>query len=385
MTRVQQNASEAELQQAERKRGLEVLSLLRRLRNNDTKALKSKVVKLLSEQPETRDSDLHLTVRIFEHFYPQYIKNGAIKLADLFKIPKQYDIQRLRAHVQNTLGLYQASVQVREARLKLQKKNHSKYSREANSSSSKTLNIFCDESGKTDKYSVVAAFCTVQIDGEPEFSLEGIKADLGIDSEVKFNQVKPKNREVYRDFFQLVLAHSEPWSARGLYLKNQQAARHSQDERVWKMLRFLLTDVIAREIETQRLRPPFRVRIIKDADPSQDAIRLKHYEEHLRSELRRVPETRGVELITVRAEDSKADPGLQAADLVAGAFSRRLNGDGSDSPKTQLANDVLTLLGYPANESGKDHVSLVDYRDARRSPTDLAKKIRLEQVKPRGA
>lgn len=360
----------------ERARGREMVAVVSQLRANYTKSVQAKVAKILSEEPETRDSDLLLTVRVFERYYPQFITDGGIKLADLFNVPKQYDIQRIRAHIQNTLGLFQASLHVREARLKRGDKKRQKFSREANQARTRTLNIYCDESGKADKYSVVSAFCTVQIEDEAPIDLEAVKLDLGIQHEIKFKEVKPANLSLFGAFFELVLARSEPWSVRSLFLENQQAARRSQDDRVWEMLQFLASDVIAREIDSQRMLPPFRVRLIKDADPGQDALRLKNYEERLRTVLRKLPETKGVEIEAIRAENSKQFAGLQAADLVAGTFSRQLNGPSPDTtPKGEFVQEVFRLLGYSGQESAKDNVSNIDFRDAKRRPRSLSEKM----------
>lgn len=359
-----------------RVRGREMVAVVSQLRANYTKSVQAKVAKILSEEPETRDSDLHLTIRVFERYYPHFITDGSIKLTDLFNVPKQYDIQRIRAHIQNTLGLFQASLPVREARLKRGEKKRQKFSREANQARTRTLNIYCDESGKADKYSVVSAFCTVQIEDEPPIDLEAVKVDLGIQHEVKFKEIKPANLSLFGAFFELVLARSEPWCVRSLFLENQQAARRSQDDRVWEMLQFLASDIIAREIDSLRMLPPFRVRLIKDADPGQDALRLKNYEERLRSVLRKLPETKGVEIEAVRAENSKRFAGLQAADLIAGTFSRQLNGPNPDAtPKGEFVQEVLRLLGHTGQEPAKDNVSNIDFRDAKRRPRPLTGKL----------
>lgn len=368
--------NEIKTEKWERVRCREMVSVVSQLRANYTKSVQAKVAKILSEEPETRDSDLHLTIRVFERYYPQFITDGSIKLTDLFNVPKQYDIQRIRAHIQNTLGLFQASLPVREARLKRGEKKRQRFSREANQARTRTLNIYCDESGKADKYTVVSAFSTVQIEDEPPIDLEAVKVNLGIQHEVKFKEIKPANLSLFGAFFELVLARSEPWSVRSLFLENQQAARRSQDDRVWEMLQFLASDIIAREIDSQRMLPPFQVRLIKDADPGQDALRLKNYEERLRSVLRKLPETKGVEIEAVRAENSKRFAGLQAADLVAGTFSRQLNGPNPDTtPKGEFVQEVLRLLGYTGKEPAKDNVSNIDFRDAKRRPRPLTGKL----------
>ena len=68
--------------------------------------LKNQVLTILQEVPETRNSDTTLTIEIWKRFYSQFIKKGAngnlgVWLEDLYKLPDQDDIKRLRAKIQN--------------------------------------------------------------------------------------------------------------------------------------------------------------------------------------------------------------------------------------------------------------------------------------------
>ena len=68
--------------------------------------LKNQVLTILQEIPKTRNSDTTLTIEIWKRFYPQFIKKGAngnlgVWLEDLYKLPDQDDVKRLRAKIQN--------------------------------------------------------------------------------------------------------------------------------------------------------------------------------------------------------------------------------------------------------------------------------------------
>jgi hypothetical protein len=195
----------------------ERLSLLSRLHDRKSRALKVKVVQLLAEEPETRDSDTLLAKRLFEVFYPQFIEDGYIQLKDLFDLPKPYDIQRYRAHIQNTLGLFRASPRIREARLKMQSKKHAEFSQDGEGPPLNTLTIACDESGKNGTFTVVAAFCTILVCEEEYIDLDEVKSDLGISSETKFGKVGRENISLFQNFFDLALAASLPNSVRPRY------------------------------------------------------------------------------------------------------------------------------------------------------------------------
>lgn len=76
------------------------------------KQLKQKVKKMLALYPETRNSDVELTLRIWKEYYPMRIlkreKDGKdyVALTDLFDLPREDNIKRLRAKIQNEEFLY---------------------------------------------------------------------------------------------------------------------------------------------------------------------------------------------------------------------------------------------------------------------------------------
>ena len=74
------------------------------------KNLKAQVEHCLLEYPETRDSDVELTIRIWREFYPQHLTQAGdvdvVPLACLFQLPREDSCKRIRAHFQNTLALY---------------------------------------------------------------------------------------------------------------------------------------------------------------------------------------------------------------------------------------------------------------------------------------
>ena len=83
--------------------------------------LKIKVEHCLSMFPETRDSDIELTIRVWKEYYPTKIDTlvltlsetcDIVRLKDLFDLPREDCIKRYRAHFQNDLGLYPPSLEV---------------------------------------------------------------------------------------------------------------------------------------------------------------------------------------------------------------------------------------------------------------------------------
>ena len=70
------------------------------------KNLKAKVRTVLEAVPESRDSDIRLTMELWSRYFPQYIRNGAsgeewVWLKDLYDLPREDNVKRVRAQIQN--------------------------------------------------------------------------------------------------------------------------------------------------------------------------------------------------------------------------------------------------------------------------------------------
>ncbi len=69
--------------------------------NNLTK----QVLEILEKYPETRNSDIALTMQVWKTYYPKVLfitgSNEAILLKDLFVLPREDHIKRIRAVIQN--------------------------------------------------------------------------------------------------------------------------------------------------------------------------------------------------------------------------------------------------------------------------------------------
>lgn len=73
------------------------------------KNLQKQVEHILWIFPSTRNSDIELTIQLWRHYYPSVIfddKNGrqSVNLLHLFDLPREDNVKRCRAKIQNTLG-----------------------------------------------------------------------------------------------------------------------------------------------------------------------------------------------------------------------------------------------------------------------------------------
>lgn len=78
------------------------------------KTLKGQVENILQDYPETRDSDVLLTCRIWVLFFPHFIKREGdpqtgtayVYLKHLADLPREDNVKRVRAHFQNDRHQY---------------------------------------------------------------------------------------------------------------------------------------------------------------------------------------------------------------------------------------------------------------------------------------
>ena len=95
--------------------------------------LKEKIKYCLQKYPETRNSDVKLTNSIWVEYYNKYLirdecGNLAVKLIDLYELPTQESVKRIRAKL-NEQGFYlPTSEEVLKQRRLLEKKYRLEYS-----------------------------------------------------------------------------------------------------------------------------------------------------------------------------------------------------------------------------------------------------------------
>jgi hypothetical protein len=73
--------------------------------------LKNQILNILREIPETRNSDITLSIELWKRYHPEYIKKNntgelGIWLKDLYNLPSQDNVKRIRALVQNEEGKF---------------------------------------------------------------------------------------------------------------------------------------------------------------------------------------------------------------------------------------------------------------------------------------
>lgn len=81
----------------------------------EIKTLKKQVEHCLREFPETRNSDIALTISVWQLFFPQFLfregeNSYSVPLKNLYELPREDNVKRIRAYFQNDKNLYLPTV-----------------------------------------------------------------------------------------------------------------------------------------------------------------------------------------------------------------------------------------------------------------------------------
>lgn len=73
--------------------------------------LKKMILAVLKDEPKTRDSDQYLTLKIWVRFYPKridltYPKNPKVGFREIMDLPREDNVKRIRAVIQNDEGRF---------------------------------------------------------------------------------------------------------------------------------------------------------------------------------------------------------------------------------------------------------------------------------------
>lgn len=73
---------------------------------NALKTLTDRVEFILLNYEKARNDDMYLTIALWKNFYPQIVNEDFVLLGQMWELPRESAITRLRANIQNTRGLY---------------------------------------------------------------------------------------------------------------------------------------------------------------------------------------------------------------------------------------------------------------------------------------
>jgi hypothetical protein len=346
--------------------------LLKDLAEGRLETQRNKVAYLLCHYPNTRNNDQDLYIQYIKFFHADKInEEGMISLESLKDIQKQYDLQRMRALIQNTYKQFMAVPKVRSHRRVLAEEFREKMALEGKYESE--IAIFADESGKTDSHIILGSYWMYDSTERDflESRLGGWRA--GRNSTKEFHSNKISQHEIAKQatsFFgeAFVQTHLSAFNAIIIDKKGIAASRLSAA--IYDGFAELVINGIKAEFESQRISPPIRVSFYKDEDKDTDLLELSKMKLQILGGLQTVFRPTDVMLRDVKALNSTEYDLIQVADLFTFAVNRWVNQgepDKGGNAKHLLAYELGRLFGFYF-EDGRlkaigDHCKLIYLSD----------------------
>lgn len=333
------------------------IRLLSQIVKGESKSLKQQVAHTLNYFPAARDSDITLTIRLLEIFYPEVIDSeGRMHLDEMYKLPKFYDMQRHRAHIQNDLGLFRASPEIEALREKRQYKKADEFA--AAQPDYRSVFIFADESGIEQDYLILGSIWLASYN--EHFTLTQALAqwrqENNITSELHFRTIgnaQSANNAIA--FFLKALSTGTYISFRCLIIKNSKLTRTRRSDAPYEGLLHMMIRGVRTELRTRRWAPPLRIHFIKDANPSTDVIKYADFELKAKAALASEYPNRSVTLEGVANPVSDKNDLVQIADLFTSSVGRWINigiSDPTRSPKDKVASIIGNALNIRTGRNG---------------------------------
>jgi Protein of unknown function (DUF3800) len=328
---------EKEKKRRERRQAIQIA-----VANGNTDTLIRKVAYILNKFPETRNSDIALQVRYWRTF--EGFTGNTVNTDKLFEYERLTSITRSRQKIQNEYKLYQADKPVRKWRSNLDELEREKQI--ANKPEMPILFIYADETGKQDKYVIVASIWILNdvAHGDLLRNLRewktANKESENFPKEFHFKELDNRGKDIkhYRDFFDTFIGNSEMVSFKAVAVNKQKLDRMSVSDIIKNLYTQLVRTGIEHEKSTGRISPPKQISYTKD-DEGESRYQLTQIQQDL-SDMLKIQHNEDFKLNSFASLPSDRFDLLQIADLFAASLNRRYNHQ--TNSQTRNAKDDLT-------------------------------------------
>ncbi|MBH0158633.1 DUF3800 domain-containing protein [Fictibacillus sp. 5RED26] len=338
--------SEENEKEAERKKKAD--ALWKAVQMGDVKHLTTRVASILNRYPETRNSDITLQIKYWQIY--NNLTSNFVDLTRLYTLERLTSISRARAKIQNEYKLFLADTEVRRRRRTLEEDE--KEAQLLDKPSYGTINVFADETGKTETFVIVAGVwllneqlsARVQRDflqWSSRKEAQGVK----LPEEFHFKNLNNRNNkelELYKEFFNLILRNGEMISFKAVAVNKSKINRIPISDLITKLFYQFIRLGVNHEISSNRIQLPKKINLTKDEEEGESALILEtvkqslednfkiHYEDDLKMD----------QLISMPSHEHIF---LQFADLFVAALNRKYNNPGNNN-KDKLADYILESI-----------------------------------------
>lgn len=335
-------------------------ALLTSLDSGNYSTLKNRVAAILNLYPHCRNSDVALSLKYWETFQPEIFNTNGIAPKDLFKLERLHYLVRARAKIQNEYGLFQADEGIRRHR-----RIHEEAMQEAvveDRPPRRVISIFSDESGKTEDFTIVSS---VWILTENIFTLDRAIQHWKKDSpfanrEIHFSRLKRDDLDALSSYLDLINNHRAFLSIK-LIAVQRNGLRLNNEKVLEKLHEHMLIQGIQHEIENGRITLPRELEVRIDEEQSLDSFTLAEIRRRVNLDFHNNYNGQAC-LNSINTANSRRSNLIQLADLIGGAFNRKINFHGERNYKDAMADLIIEKLEIRTSDDqlpGIDSTALI--------------------------
>lgn len=323
--------------------------LVAALDSADFTTMKTRVAAILNLHRESRNSDVTLALKYWEIFQPEIYNAAGIHPRDLFKLERFHLIVRVRAKIQNEYGLFPADEGIRRHRRTREENMQDAVIQD--NAPRRLINIFSDETGKTDRYVIVAAVWV--LDSHAVFSLTRAVLNWKDQSpwarrEVHFARFGKQDPDPLAQYLDVVTANRQFLGFKFAAVERAMV-RRPIEEVVAKLHEYMLIEGANHEITSNRIALPRELELTMDEEQSLDPFALSEMKRRV-NDAYSIAHGEQLLLAEARTASSRNSVPIQLADVVAGALNRRMNYEGDRNVKDELADLIIDRLGLEIQE-----------------------------------
>lgn len=321
--------------------------------------IQERVAWVLNHFANTRNSDITLQLKYWEHFEPDLYDSSAIKPEDMYKLTRLTSLQRARAKVQNSYGLFQASPDVKRRRGKLSEEE--KERAVAQQPDHPIFAVYMDESGKTQENLVVGSvwFPHAGELGSLTLAIQDLKRRYHFKGELHFKEINASKLPFYKELARLLSREANTFSFKAVSVERRGVS--STANALKELSYVLLLNGVKHELDSGRAVLPRKLQLLKDAEePGSDKLALAWLKDRMGAAA--VNHFGGeLEPDVFEVEDSELSEALQVADLFTSSINRQLNATGKrNQPKDEFAEYFLNTINLTSattkDEGSNDNI-----------------------------
>lgn len=358
---------EEENKEKEEERKKKADALWKAVQMGDDKHLTTRVANILNRYRESRNSDITLQIKYWQVY--NGLTSNFVDLTRLYTLEKLTSLSRARAKIQNEYKLFVADDEVRRRRKTLEEVE--KEAQLLDKPSYGTINVFADETGKTETFVIVAGVWVLSEQVSSRIQRDFIqwsreKEEQGINLPVEFHFKNLSNRnnqelELYKEFFNLIVRNGEMISFKGVSVNKSKINRIPISDLVTKLFYQFIRLGINHEINSNRIQLPKKINLTKDEETGESELVLETIKQNLEDNFKIHHEDDLImdQLISMPSHNHIL---LQFADLFVASLNRKYNNPGNNN-KDRLSEYILETVRLKEISFSANQVELDDEAD----------------------